>query len=266
MCIRDRLIRDLLEEIDTSSISGIGFPGQTMFHDTERSYQIGCAQFIADEVGIEVIHDFRNYDMQEGGLGAPLVPEFHKYLFAESNKRKVILNIGGISNGTYLDGEDIRVASDVGPGNCLIDLVAMRDFGIPYDEDGKIAATGQIDQQLLNSLLDKILTKGYPRADDKSFYYNLDELKSDKPENLLATLSELTALCISDFCHSFDLPREILLHGGGTKNNYVMERLEKSIGSSFRLTDHLIPSKYVESAAFAYLAYLKRGLLVDPRR
>jgi len=260
------LIKGLLEEIDTSSVSGIAFPGQTMFHDAERSYQIGCAQFIADEVGIRVIHDFRNYDMQQGGLGAPLVPEFHKYLFAESNKRKVIFNIGGISNGTYLDGEDIGVASDVGPGNCLIDLVAMREFGMPYDEDGKIAATGQIDKQLLNSLLDKILTKGYPRADDKSFYYNLDELKSDKPENLLATLSELTALCISDFCHSFDLPVEILLHGGGTKNNYVMERLEKSIGSSFRLTDHLIPSKYVESAAFAYLAYLKRGLLVDPRR
>ena len=260
------LIKSLLEEIDTSSVSGIAFPGQTMFHDAERSYQIGCAQFIANEVGIRVIHDFRNYDMQKGGLGAPLVPEFHKYLFAESNKRKVIFNIGGISNGTYLDGEDIRVASDVGPGNCLIDLVAMRDFGIPYDEDGKIAATGQIDQQLLNSLLDKILTKGYPRADDKSFYYNLDELKSDKPENLLATLSELTALCISDFCNSFDMPGEILLHGGGTKNNYVMERLEKSIGSSFRLTDHLIPSKFVESAAFAYLAYLKRGLLVDPRR
>ena len=260
------LIKHLLEEIDAALISGIGFPGQTMFHDTERSYQIGCAQYIADEVGIKVIHDFRNYDLQKGGLGAPLVPEFHKYLFAESNKRKVIFNIGGISNGTYLDGEDIKGASDVGPGNCLIDLVAMRDFGMPYDEDGKIAATGQIDQQLLNNLLDKIRTKSYPRADDKSFYYSLDELKSDKPENLLATLCELTALCISDFCHSFDMPGEILLHGGGTKNNFLMERLEKNIGSSFRLTDHLIPSKYVESAAFAYLAYLKRGLLVEPRR
>ena len=260
------LIKHLLEEIDVASISGIGFPGQTMFHDTERSYQIGCAQYIADEVGIKVIHDFRNYDLQKGGLGAPLVPEFHKYLFAESNKRKVIFNIGGISNGTYLDGEDIKGASDVGPGNCLIDLVAMRDFGMPYDEDGKIAATGQIDQQLLNNLLDKIRTKSYPRADDKSFYYSLDELKSDKPENLLATLCELTTLCISDFCHSFDMPGEILLHGGGTKNNFLMERLEKNIGSSFKLTDHLIPSKFVESAAFAYLAYLKRGLLVEPRR
>ena len=260
------LIKDLLEEIDTSSISRIGFPGQTMFHDAERSYQIGCAQFIADEVGIEVIHDFRNYDIQKGGLGAPLVPEFHKYLFAESNKRKIIFNIGGISNGTYLDGEDIKLASDVGPGNCLIDLVAMRYFGMPYDEDGKIAASGQIDYQLLHSLLDKIRTKGYPRADDKSYYYNLDELKSDKPENLLATLCELTALCISDFCHSFDTSGEILLHGGGIKNNFLMERLDKNIGSSFKLTDHLIPSKFVESAAFAYLAYLKKGLLVEPRR
>ena len=158
------LIKDLLKEIDASSISGIGFPGQTMFHDIERSYQIGCAQSLADEVGIKVIHDFRNYDMQKGGLGAPLVPDIRpiKYLFAESNKRKVIFNIGGISNGTYLDGEDIKVASDVGPGNCLIDLVAMRDFGMPYDEDGKIAATGQIDQRLLNSLLDKIRTKTIP--------------------------------------------------------------------------------------------------------
>ena len=80
-----------------------------------------------------------------------------------------------------MDGEDIKVASDVGPGNCLIDLVAMRDFGMPYDKDGNIAATGQIDQRLLNRLLDKIRTKSYPRADDKSFYYNLDELKSEKP-------------------------------------------------------------------------------------
>ena len=142
----------------------------------------------------------------------------------------------------------------------------MRDFGMPYDKDGNIAATGQIDQRLLNSLLDKIRTKSYPRADDKSFYYNLDELKSDKPENLLATLSELTALCISDFCHFCDMPGEILLHGGGTKNNFLMERLEKNIGSSLRFTDHFIPSKFVESAAFAYLAYLKRGLLVEPRR
>ena len=112
---------------------------------------------------------------------------------------------------------------------------------MPHDEDGKIAAIGQIDQRLLNSLLDKIRTKGYPRADDKSFYYNLDELKSNKPENLLATLSELTALCISDFCHSCDMPGEILLHGGGTKNNFLMERLEKNIGPSLRFTDHIIP-------------------------
>ena len=129
------LIKDLLEEIDTSSISRIGFPGQTMFHDTERSYQIGCAQFLADEVGIKVIHDFRNYDMQKGGLGAPLVPEFHKYLFAEPSKRKVIFNIGGISNGTYLDGEDIKLASDVGPGNCLIDSVSYTHLTLPTNRE-----------------------------------------------------------------------------------------------------------------------------------
>ena len=260
------LIKDLSEGVDKSLISKIGFPGQTMFHDKNRSYQIGCPQFIADEVGIRVIHDFRNYDMQKGGLGAPLVPEFHKYLFSESNKKKIIFNIGGISNGTYLDGDSIKAASDVGPGNCLIDLVAFRDFGLPYDKGGEIAAKGQINQQLLNSLLAKIRARKYPRADDKSFYYNLDELKSNKPENLLATLCELTALCISDFCHSFDAPEEILLHGGGTKNNFLMERLEKNIGSPLKLTDHIIPSKFVESAAFAYLAFLESGLSAEPRQ
>lgn len=260
------LINDLIEETDVPLISGIGFPGQTMFHDSQRSYQIGCAQFVADEVGKKVTHDFRNYDMQKGGLGAPLVPEFHKYLFAEPNKRKVIFNIGGISNGTYLNGDIIKIASDVGPGNCLIDLVTMREFNLPYDEDGKIAAKGMIDQHLLNSLLDKIRTKDYPRADDKSFYYNLDELKSGKPEDLLATLCELTALCICDFYNSFSMSSEILLHGGGTKNNFLMKRLEKNIGTSFKLTDYIISSKFVESAAFAYLAFLERGSLVEPRR
>ena len=82
----------------------------------------------------------------------------------------------------------------------------------------------------------------------------------------MATLSELTALCISDFCHSCDMPGEILVHGGGTKNNFLMERLAKNIESSLKLTDRLIASKFVESAAFAYLAYLKRGLLAEPRR
>tara|TARA_B100000965_G_scaffold375823_1_gene368555 strand:- start:876 stop:1886 length:1011 start_codon:yes stop_codon:yes gene_type:complete len=259
------LIKDLIKEIDISLISKIGFPGQTMFHDSERSFQIGCAQFIADEVGIDVIHDFRNYDMQKGGLGAPLVPEFHKYLFAESNKRKIILNIGGISNGTYLDGNNIKIATDIGPGNCLIDLVAMRHFGIPFDEDGKIASKGQINEKILDNLLEKIRAAKYPRADDKSFYYGLNELNSDTPENLLTTLSELTAICISDFCNTFDEPHEILLHGGGAKNNFLLERLEKNIGSSLKLTDHIISAKFLESAAFAYLAFLEKGLLIEPR-
>jgi len=247
--------------ISSKSISLIAFSGQTVFHTYDKSYQIGNSQKIADMTGINVCSNFRNYDISQGGMGAPLIPEFHKYLYAEKNKNKLIFNIGGISNGTYLKGTQIEIASDVGPGNCLIDMFVKKYFNLPYDFDGKIASDGDINDILINKLLLDTKNMAYPRADDKNDYYKLidENFLGVAPKDIIRTLTEFTAIKIKDFYDYCECPSEIIFHGGGAKNSYLMEIISKNLNSNIRTTDSEIDSKFVEATAFAYLAYLERG-------
>jgi len=247
--------------ISSKSISLIAFSGQTVFHTYDKSYQIGNSQKIADMTGINVCSNFRNYDITQGGMGAPLIPEFHKYLYAEKNKNKLIFNIGGISNGTYLKGTQIEIASDVGPGNCLIDMFVKKYFNLPYDFDGKIASDGDINDILINKLLLDTKNMTYPRADDKNDYYKLidENFLGVAPKDIIRTLTEFTAIKIKDFYDYCECPSEIIFHGGGAKNSYLMEIISKNLNSNIRTTDSEIDSKFVEATAFAYLAYLERG-------
>ena len=102
----------------------------------------------------------------------------------------------------------------------------------------------------------------YPRADDKKVYYNLIDNSFDKvdPNSLLRTLTEFTATKIIEFYKFCKKPNDVIFHGGGTKNLFLMNIIKNEIGK-VRTTDGEIPSKYVEAAAFAYLAYLKKGEL-----
>ena len=247
--------------ISSKSISLIAFSGQTVFHTYDKSYQIGNSQKIADMTGINVCSNFRNYDITQGGMGAPLIPEFHKYLYAEKNKNKLIFNIGGISNGTYLKGTQIEIASDVGPGNCLIDMFVKKYFNLPYDFDGKIASDGDINDILINKLLLDTKNMTYPRADDKNDYYKLidENFLGVAPKDIIRTLTEFTAIKIKNFYDYCECPSEIIFHGGGAKNSYLMEVISKNLNSNIRTTDSEIDSKFVEATAFAYLAYLERG-------
>ena len=124
------MVSKIIEESDFTKkdIKAVTFSGQTISHNTKSSLQAGSPEYISDKLSMEVISDFRNEDIRRGGLGAPLIPEFHNYIFGELNKSKLIVNIGGIANGTHLVGKKVKLASDLGPGNCLMDFVMINKF------------------------------------------------------------------------------------------------------------------------------------------
>ena len=277
----DNLILDT--NIEKKDVHAIGFSGQTTHHTYTESYQLGNPMVLANSSNIRVIADFRQFDIKNGGMGAPLIPVFHKYLFAEKNKNKLIFNIGGIANGTYLNGEKVIMGTDVGPGNCLLDLVASKKLGTLFDTDGIEASKGEINNELLDTLMKKEMA--YPRADDKKAYYNLvpwlydenyrntdkynplynKEFLKIKTPSLLRTFSEYTAEKIKEFYIFCDCPNEVIFHGGGTMNIFLMELIKDKLGVEIKTTDNEIPSKFVEAAAFAYLAFLEKGEIFEPK-
>src|ERR1700742_2118641 len=135
--------------ISFEDIDIVGFHGQTVLHRPERrlTVQIGDAAALAKAIHIPVMHDFRAADVAAGGQGAPFVPVYHRAL-AQSLGREgpiVVVNIGGVSNITYIDGTDTLIACDTGPGNALLDDHMYRSFNQPFDTEGRIASQGNVD-------------------------------------------------------------------------------------------------------------------------
>ena len=259
------LINKLIEK-ERQNVVAIAFPGQTISHNNDFSLQAGSPEIIAKQTKIPVYSDFRNFDISKGGKGAPLIPAFHRYLLSEKGKEKLVLNIGGICNGTHLKDNEIIHSSDIGPGNCLLDAT-MRNFNLgKFDKDGLLASMGQVDNALLKKLLGQIDFLSYPRADDISVYINLIEknkrsLMKKTPEDILCTLTELTVQKIREYFNFCGAPAQVIFHGGGIENKYLMERITETIKTEITTIDRLIPSKYVEAAAFAYLAFKEKAVL-----
>src|SRR5580765_2035867 len=135
--------------ISCQDIDIVGFHGQTVLHRPERrlTVQIGDAPALAKAIHIPVMHDFRAADVEAGGQGAPFVPVYHRAL-AQSLEREgpmVVVNIGGVSNITYIDGTDTLIACDTGPGNALLDDYMFRTMSQPLDCEGRTAAQGAVD-------------------------------------------------------------------------------------------------------------------------
>src|SRR5437868_5598549 len=135
--------------ITRESIDIVGFHGQTVLHRPAQkmTVQIGDAAALARAIHVPVMHDFRAADVAAGGQGAPFVPVYHRAL-AQSLGRDgplIVVNIGGVSNITYIDGSDTLIACDTGPGNALLDDFMFRTTGQPFDCEGRMAARGMID-------------------------------------------------------------------------------------------------------------------------
>ena len=271
-------------------IDFIGSHGQTVCHLPEKTIelgvkfgstlQIGDPSIIANRTGILTVGDFRIADMALGGEGAPLVPIFDYFCFGNSGKNRLILNIGGIANVTFLPAGcsmDQILAFDTGPGNVLIDSLAKKFFGVSFDKDGLFALQGEVDNKLLEMLVhDEYFRRKPPKSTGREkfagpflhTFLSLGEKLKIKPENLLATATELTARTIFDACEKFILTHspvdELIISGGGANNPVIKTLLGKYFAASEVIqSDKIgIPGDAKEAVCFAILAY--RTLLGKP--
>jgi len=250
-------------------IQAIGSHGQTVRHQPSGnapfSMQIGSAAIIAEITGIATVCDFRSRDLAAGGQGAPLVPAFHRWLFQSSAQDRCILNLGGIANLTWLpaDGNAAVIGFDTGPANALMDAWCYDQTGKHYDENGQWASEGEVNAELLESLLsDAYFVKTAPKSTGKE-RFNLDWLNThlqrfkDLPaENVQRTLLQLTADSILQQLPSASDDMAIYACGGGTFNPLLMAELRKGLGGvELKTTAELgLDPQWVEPVAFAWLA------------
>jgi len=251
-------------KINKKSIGAIGLSGQTLFHQPKGRYpfsiQAGDPQIIARECGVDVIGDFRNDHIKLGGEGAPLVPEFHQKLFAKKNVPLVILNIGGISNFTFLDGKNDFYGSDCGPGNALMDIYCQNFLNRPFDRNGKHAKNGVIHFPSLNQMLSHpFFRRRHPKSTGKEIFnirFIPKQLLKRSPQDALATLTELTAVCIANALLSLkQSPQQVIVCGGGVRNNFLVHSIEKHINMNLTSSDQYdVNPQAIEAMAFGWMA------------
>ena len=259
------IINNMLKKlhIDSKDICCIGYHGQTIRHKPIKKFsvQIGNAHMLAEQTNIAVVSDFRNRDIVAGGQGAPLVPGFHHQVFSSPTKNRIIINIGGISNLTYLKINHKLIGFDCGPGNLLLDHWIQKNKNKKYDDQGKWARTGNIIPRLLAEFMrEPFFQKKLPKSTGRDLF-NSDWLenfnhKNENPEDVQRTLLELTAISISlaidEYCNKVD---EIFICGGGSNNLFLKDRLEKLTKLKIHDTEELgISSQTVEAVAFCWLA------------
>ncbi|RRV04737.1 anhydro-N-acetylmuramic acid kinase [Pseudomonas sp. v388] len=248
-------------------VRAIGSHGQTIRHEPGRGFsiQIGNPALLAELTEITVVSDFRRRDIAAGGQGAPLVPAFHEALFDDNKDRRAVLNIGGFSNLSLIELDRPVSGFDCGPGNVLLDAWIQSQRNLSFDRDGAWAASGQVDPALLSKLLSDqfFLTKG-PKSTGREVFnlgwlhHHLFQLPTLAPENVQATLLELTALTITESLTSAQSStKELLVCGGGAHNVALMNRLaallpETSVNSTAAFG---VDPDWVEAMAFAWLAH-----------
>jgi anhydro-N-acetylmuramic acid kinase len=248
------------QQIGTDAIEVIGFHGQTALHRPEArlTVQLGDGATLARSLGIPVVYDFRAADIEAGGQGAPLVPVFHRALVeAAGFERPVaVLNLGGVANVTLIGADDRLVAFDTGPGNALIDDWIRERTGRAFDEDGRIAAGGRADEELLARLLDDpYFRQAPPKSLDRNrFSHQL--VAGHSVEDGAATLAAFTARAVAravDFMP--EAPKRWIVAGGGARNGELLRLLGAQLGAPLVSADAIgWSAAFLEAQAFAYLA------------
>lgn len=280
-------VKKLLKRNDLTpdKIDFIGSHGQTIHHlpliktkienifgyTFGSTLQIGDPSVISKKTGILTVGDFRTGDMALGGEGAPLVPYFDYVLFRSNKKNRALLNIGGISNITYIrknSGAEDVIAFDTGPGNMMIDMMSKKLYDKEYDKDGKIASSGTLNSILFERIIetDDFINRKPPKSTGREYYgegfindLNIDEIPGIKKEDIITTFTDFTAYAVyKNFeLHIKELPDELFISGGGAANRNLVKRLSSYFGKQTKIKkiDFTgITSDAKEAVCFAFLA------------
>ncbi|MDM0032619.1 anhydro-N-acetylmuramic acid kinase [Variovorax sp. J22P271] len=267
-----QVVQQLLDDsgLAVDAIAAIGAHGQTVRHrpgefdEVGYTLQINNPSLLAELTGIRVVADFRSRDLAAGGQGAPLVPGFHRALFARPDQAVAVLNIGGIANLSLLPaGAGTVLGFDCGPGNALIDHWCQTHIGQPYDAGGQWAASGRVLPELLARLLaEPYFAKQPPKSTGRDLFHpnwlasHLGTSEA-KPSDVQATLTELTASsCAAHLLRHGADSRTLIVCGGGALNQHLLARLRALLPAVEVVSsaERGLPPQEVEAAAFAWLA------------
>ncbi len=271
--------------IPAGRLSFVGSHGHTFFHlpprraargQTPSTLQLGEAAVIAAMTGLPVVSDFRPMDIALGGEGAPLAPLAHVWMFRDRKLARVILNIGGIGNLTYVPPGASKdpgpiVAFDTGPGVMLIDALAseLSNRRLRMDRGGKMAGRGTVNATLLADLMrDPYFRRHPPKSTGREEFgaHYLERVKaraqahSVRGDDLVATVTALTARSIADACRKFVMPLgrvdQLIATGGGARNPALMRMLGGELPGVEVMTAEQagVDGDALEAMAFAILA------------
>lgn len=225
----------------------IGSHGQTIYHfpfnkkqfniTSKSTLQVGDPSVIANQTGITTVGDFRSADVAVGGEGAPLIPYLDYILFNHKTKNRVFLNIGGISNVTYLKKsckQNEVIAFDTGPGNMIIDSLMEKFYGKKFDKNGRIASTGKFNRDLFNYICskDKFHKRKPPKSTGREYYNSgfindiISKFKTVDSKDIISTFTNFTAYAVYYGLKDFPVD-ELIVSGGGAKNASLVNDLKE---------------------------------------
>lgn len=253
-----------LKDLDIVKTSDfVGFHGQTIYHNPSKriSIQLGDPKKFAKMIGKNIIADFRAKDIEMFGQGAPLAPIYHQYIIEKLNLElpSCILNIGGVANLTYWDGKDL-IGFDTGPGNALMDDYAKKSSDKFFDQNGFIASKGNPNDKIINKFLkDIFFLKQPPKSLDRNSFQNFYNMLLNLNLPVSDTMSTLAKFTIESIFVGISLlpqkAKNIIVTGGGSRNQYMMKCLKKRINTNFiKEDDTNLNFDYIESELIAFLS------------
>ena len=254
----------------------IGFHGQTLAHAPRSlgTLQVGDGALLAEELGCPVVWDFRSADVELGGEGAPLAPFFHHACarYAGVAEPVAFLNLGGVGNLTWVDPsralpeeEGALLAFDTGPANAPLNDLMQARLGLPFDQGGKLAAKGEVEQGALELFLaEPYFARIPPKSLDRNDFAEMVALVGEVSDaDAAATLTAMCAAGVAEAMqHCPSLPSRMLVTGGGRNNPVLMQMLAVSLDCPVVPIEEVgLDGDMLEAQAFAYLAVrVARGM------